>query len=508
MAEERSGKGAQGPAAGDGLERFEGWLERRWPEPRSAAATLLLAAVRLMLGRLAWVVGAFLVAMALPWFVFFWRELSAVGGALAWKLFATERTEARIAESGVRLAWPEPGQGAGLRAEPYLVVSLSQPGSGALLYRPFAGVFELPLLERTLFVTPPALGGGRAIAWRSGPGGAPGLVLRTTPGERQRLMTPDEDGDIPWQNEVVAALDRPLDLLLSDWTRPASAGESVPVRHRSGRPQQLFVDGALEAVLAPGQAIPALVLLLLLAGFFGGPFFHFGMRLLSRGLAAPWRRGLPWAVVLSLPLWGDGYLRIVERLAPGIHEGFGMLAARTGWRAALPASQPFAPQGEEGIPFDLVGSRHAALLAGVDLSRPSGEALDADAAWRTLVARFDTAYAARSDAELAAAFDLGVTDAHRALAIAPALLEPARRVLGREASSSELRERARALLVATLATARWPLLCDPGYAAQSAQLTGLAGERDPEVAAAARARLDELAGFEEARRRDWGRVCD
>jgi len=116
------------PTSRDPLEGFERWLDRRLPEPRGLPATVVVFLVRLLLGRASWVVGAFLIAFAAPWIAYTYRQVESMVLAAYYRAAASGRAEARIESFGVRLL-PEPGEGAGTRAEPYVI----------LTYRPSLG---------------------------------------------------------------------------------------------------------------------------------------------------------------------------------------------------------------------------------------------------------------------------------------------------------------------------------------------------------------------------------
>ena len=91
-------------------------------------------------------------------------------------------------------------------------------------------------------------------------------------------------------------------------------------------------------------------------------------------------------------------------------------------------------------------------------------------------------------------------------ALAPVLAEAARLATLDPARGETAREAAWRLLNFLLHSTSVDL-CHPGFGAYREGLERLSPHPDPEIAGPARDRLKEIAGWIEARERDWGKVC-
>ena len=222
-----------------------------------------------------------------------------------------------------------------------------------------------------LLASPPAITPDWRFRW--GTASTPGFDLLWTDGESTRLETA-----APWNGETylanaLADLDRPIDLLVGDWTRDATDGSVLPIRFPPGNPHRIFVADALSHLPpSAGNGFAELVFSLILMVPFGLPFWWFGTRLLSRGVAPRHRHYFVWVPLALLPFWGVRYLEILERLSPGAFERNALLA-KVGSTQALPGAKPagLGPAFDSRRRIDLASSRFAPTLTIADLARPA-----------------------------------------------------------------------------------------------------------------------------------------
>jgi hypothetical protein len=492
------------------LDQLDHWLERKLPPPRGPLAELLVLAIRLALGRGSWVLGALLVAMSAPFFVFPYRQAETMVKAAFYRATATGRAEARVERAGVRLL-PVMDEG-GLRGEPYVVLAFEpEPGETVRVrYLPHgAGLesFNQAWLDSRLLVAPPAWASGWRFRWVDPATGEPAIEVNVHPDDVAFVNLPSTWNGESYYDNAVTDLDLPLDWLMAEWRRGPDDDLVLPVRFPPGNPERIFVGDALSR-LPPtlGSGWWELFGSCVVALPFGLPFWWFGTRLLAAPLPRRWRHVLFWGPLALLPLWGTRYLEVVERLSPGASEN--VLARKLGSTQVLPGAEPAdALEGPRTV-LDLGTSRFALLLARVDLARPPRPLGSEDAVWKELAARFTAATATLPDAELEqvlAEESRAFAPYHRG-AVAAVLVETARRAALDGARSPETRELARNFLLQILED-DWPPLCSAGYAAKRATLDGLDSFPDGQVATAAAARFEEERGWIESRRRDWGKVC-
>lgn len=482
-------EGLPDPAAA--LDRFEGWLEARLPpEPRPAWATGVLWTARLVVGRGSWVLGAALVAMSAPFWVFPYRQIESMALASWYRLTATATAEARIETMGLRLV---PDSAEGLRGEPYVVLAF-EPQAGAstvrVRYLPHgAGLesFHQVYIDEDLFSMPREYSLGFRPRWRDPATGEPRVELAYRSEDAAAV-----ESLAGWNQKTQLAnaersVDRPLEWFLGDWLRAAEDGASVTVRFPPGRPQRVFASDVLSR-LPPTGGSPwgALLTSLLICVPFALPFWWAGTRLLARPLPPRWRHVVVWGPLALLPFWGTRYVEAVERLSPEGAE-FNPVARKMGSTQVLPGAEPLEALSGPRIVFDLDKSRFAPLLRRVDLRRPADPLPDHDAVWRELSARFNRAVGALPDDELSAMLNVAWHD-FGDVSMSPVLIDTARRVTVEPSRSEALREEARRYLLAILETS-WPQLCEPAFAARWDELAPLAAHPDPEIAAAAEASI-------------------
>lgn len=492
------------------LDQLDRWIDRKLPPPRGPLAELAVFAVRLTVGRGSWVLGALLVAMSAPFFVFPYRQAETMVKAAWYRATATATAEARVERAGVRLL-PVMDEG-GLRGEPWVVLAF-EPAPGETVrvrYLPHgAGLesYHQAWLDAKLIVSPPAWASGWRFRWADPATGEPAIELRVHPDDVAFVNLPSAWNGATYYDNAVADLDLPLDWLLAEWRRRADDDFTLPVRFPPGNPRRIFVGDSLER-LPPtlgggwGELFGSCVVALP----FGLPFFWFGTRLLARPLPRRWRHLLFWGPLALLPLWGTRYVEVVERLSPG--SSANVLARKLGSTQVLPGAEPADALEGPGARLDLGTSRFAPLLARVDLARPPQPLGSDDTVWEELAARFTAATATLPDAELekVLAEESRVFAPYHRGAVAAVLVETARRAALDEGRSTETRELARRFLLQILED-DWPPLCSAGYAAKRATLDGLDSFPDEEVTAAAAARFAEERAWIDARRRDWGEVC-
>ncbi len=303
------------------LDQLDRWLERKLPPPRGPLAELAVFAVRLAIGRGSWVVGALLVAMSAPFFVFPYRQAETMVKAAWYRAAATGRAEARVERAGVRLL-PVMDEG-GLRGEPYVILAF-EPTPGRTLrvrYLPHgAGLesFNQAWLDSGLLVSPPAWASGWRFRWADPATGEPAIEVNVNPDDLAFVNLPSAWNGETYYDNAVTDLDLPLDWLMAEWRRRPGDDLTLPVRFPPGHPERIFVGDTLSR-LPPtlGSGWGELFGSCVIALPFGLPFWWFGTRLLAAPLPRRWRHVLFWGPLALLPLWGTRYLEVVERLSPG-----------------------------------------------------------------------------------------------------------------------------------------------------------------------------------------------
>lgn len=518
--------GAPDPAAA--LDRLESWIERRLPEePRPLWAGALVIAMRLLLGRGSWIVGSLFVALGAPWFVLVHRQVDTMVRAAWYRATATATAEARVERVELRLidgVWdgtqrvvpslllsfdPRPeddvatDEGGGTSTRERVWVRYLPHGAGLESHNQWAS--SPPLLA-----SPPTITPQWRFRWAAAGASAPGFDLLWDDSETARLASA-----APWNGEtylanVLADLDRPIDLLVGDWTRGVADATLLPVRFPPRDPRRIFVADALSHLPpSAGNGFAELAFALILMVPFGLPFWWFGARLLSRGVAPRHRHLFVWVPLALLPFWGERYLEVLERLSPGAFERNALLA-KIGSTQVLPGAEPAGPgpSSDRRRRVDLASSRFAPTLALVDLDRPARRLADGDAAWRELEERFTSALGLLDDEAFAGAVDqtLAAESNGGPPALAPMLAEAARQATLDRARGERAQVAARQLL--NFLTNRTSVdLCHPSFRAYREDLERLATHPELELARPARERLDEIAGWIAAREKDWGKTC-
>ncbi|MBP7586339.1 MAG: hypothetical protein KBA72_00190 [Thermoanaerobaculia bacterium] len=512
-----SNDGPPDPAAA--LDRLELWIERRLPdEPRPLWAAALVVAMRLLLGRGSWIVGTLFVALGAPWFVLVHRQVDTMVRAAWYRATATATAEARVERVELRLidgVWDGTQ-----RVVPSVLLSFEATGGAGspaggertwVRYLPHGAGLESHhqwASSPPLLASPPAITPDWRFRW--GTASTPGFDLLWTDGESTRLETA-----APWNGETylanaLADLDRPIDLLVGDWTRDATDGSVLPIRFPPGNPHRIFVADALSHLPpSAGNGFAELVFSLILMVPFGLPFWWFGTRLLSRGVAPRHRHYFVWVPLALLPFWGVRYLEILERLSPGAFERNALLA-KVGSTQVLPGAEPagLGPAFDSRRRIDLASSRFAPTLTIADLARPARRLANGDAAWRELEDRFTRALGRLDDEAFARAVDqtLAAESIGGPPALAPMLAEAARLATLDPARGERAKVAARQLL--NFLTYRTSVdLCHPSFRAYREDLERLALHPEPEIAGPARERLAEIASWIGARESDWGKIC-
>lgn len=512
-----SNDGPPDPAAA--LDRLEMWIERRLPDtPRPLWAEALALVLRLLLGRGSWVVGTLFIALGAPWFVLVHRQVDTMVRAAWYRVTATATAEARVERVELRLidgVWDGTQ-----RVVPSVLLSFQAArGTGTpataeriwVRYLPHGAGLESHhqwASSPPLLASPPAISPAWRFRWATASG--PGFDLLWGDGDATRL-----ESSAPWNGQsyvsnALADLDRPIDLLVGDWARDEADATLLPVRFPPGDPHRAFVADALSHLPpSAGNGFTELAFSLILMVPFGLPFWWFGARLLSRGVAPRHRHYFVWVPLALLPFWGTRYLEIIERLSPGAFERNALLA-KIGSTQVLPGAEPAGPgpSGDERRRVDLVGSRFAPTLALVDLTRPARRLADGNAAWRELEERFTRALGGLDDEAFARAVDqtLAAESSGGPPALAPMLAEAARRATLDPARGERAQVAARQLL--NFLTYRTSVdLCHPSFRAYREDLERLALHPEPQLARPARERLDEIAGWIGARENDWGKIC-
>jgi hypothetical protein len=505
--------GPPDPAAG--LDRLEEWIERRLPSsPRPLWAEGVIVVLRLLVGRGSWVLGTLFFAMGAPWFVLIHRQIDTMVRAAWYRSTATATATARVERVELRLIT---GVWDGVqRVVPSVLLSFT-PGAGGerlwVRYLPHGEGLEAQNQwgsSPPLLASPPTITPGWRFRWADATGTDPGFDLLWSESD-----APLFESATPWNGEtylanVLADLDRPIDLLVGDWTRGATDATELKVRFRPESPQRIFVADALSH-LPPsgGNGFAEVFFSLLLALPFGLPFWWVGTRLLSRGVAPRHRHLFVWVPLVLLPLWGPRYLEILERLSPGALERNAILA-KIGSTQVLPGAEPAGPgpSFDRRRRIDFESSRFAATLALVDLSRPPKRLANGDAVWREVEGRFTRALATLDDDAFARALDRA--QAAESWTGPPALL-PMLAEGARQAALDPARNaaaRAAALQVLGSLTARSAIdLCHPGFRAYREDLERIALLPESGISEPAKERLDEIAEWIAARKRDWGKVC-
>lgn len=523
--------GPPDPAAA--LDRLERWIERRLPSaPRPLWAEALVVVLRLALGRGSWIVGTLFVALGAPWFVLVHRQVDTMVRAAWYRAAASATAEARVERVELRLidgVWDgtqrvvpsvllsfDPRGGAGEAPAAVEAGEVEARGGDARVwvrYLPHGAGLESHhqwASSPPLLAAPPRITPGWRFRWAAAGADAPGFDLLWAESESTRL-----ESAAPWNGETylanaLADLDRPIDLLVGDWTRGAEDATALAVRFPPGNPHRIFVADALSHLPpSAGNGFAELAFALILMVPFGLPFWWFGARLLSRGVAPRHRHYFVWLPLALLPFWGVRYLEILERLAPGAFERNALLA-KVGSTQVLPGAEPAGP----GPAFDsrrrvdLVSSRFAPTLALVDLARPDRRLANGDAVWRELEARFTAALGALDDEAFAHAVDetLAAESTGGPPALAPMLAEAARLVTLDPSRGAAAQTAARQLLNFLTYTMSVDL-CHPSFRAYREDLERLAQHSAPEIAGPARERLVEIADWIAARGNDWGKIC-
>ncbi|MEO8196481.1 MAG: hypothetical protein ABI689_07135 [Thermoanaerobaculia bacterium] len=526
--------GPPDPAAA--LDRLERWTERQLPpEPRPLWAQALVLVMRVLLGRGSWIVGTLFVALGAPWFVLVHRQVDTMVRAAWYRAAATSTAEARVERVELRLidgVWDGTQ-----RVVPSVLLSFDPRMAGGKVVAAIAGrddgnggdggadgriwVRYLPHgagLEShhqwssspPLLAAPPAITPDWRFRWAAAGADAPGFDVLWAESESTWL-----ESAAPWNGQsylanALADLDRPIDLLVGDWTRRAANATTLPVRFPPGNPHRIFVADALSHLPpSAGNGFAELLFALILAVPFGLPFWWFGARLLSRGVAPRHRHYFVWVPLALLPFWGVRYLEILERLSPGAFERNALLA-KVGSTQVLPGSEPAGPgpASDSRRRLDLMNSRFAPTLALVDLTRPVRPLANGDAVWRELEARFTAALGELDDEAFARTVEqtLAAESSGGRPALAPMLAEAARLATLDPARGARAQETARQLLNFLTYTMSVDL-CHPSFRAYRQDLDRLALHPEPGISAPARERLTEIAGWLAARGNDWGKIC-
>lgn len=513
--------GLPDPAAG--LDRLELWIERRLPcAPRPLWAEALVLVLRLLLGRGSWVLGCLLVALGAPWFVFVHRQVDTMVRAAWYRATATATAEARVERVELRLISGrydgtqrvvpsvllsfEPARGVAAESgssDGRIRVRYLPHGEGLESYHQWAAA-------PALLYAPPVVTPAWRFRWQAAGEAEPGFDLLWADSETALLESHAAWNDQTYLANALADLDRPVDLLIGDWTRGAADGTALPVRYRPGEPHRIFVADALSG-LPPsgGNGFAELFFALVLVLPFGLPFWWVGTRLLSRGVAPRHRHYFVWVPLALLPLWGARYLEVLERLSPGALENNALLG-KVGSSQVLPGAEPAGagPAFDRRQRIDLASSRFAPTLALADLSRPPKRLANGNAAWRELESRFTAALSRLDDATFARAVEqtLVAEFTMGKPALAPILGEAAR-LATLDPARGETARGAALQLLRYLTYSNSVDLCHPSFRAYREDLERLAVHPESEIAAAARERLAELDEWISARKRDWGKVC-
>jgi hypothetical protein len=504
--------GPPDPAAA--LDKLERWIERKLPQPpRPVWADAILIVVRLALGRGSWVVGALFVALGAPWFVYPYRQVESMVRAAWYRQRATETAEAKVERIDVELL---PGLSDGTqRVVPRLVLSFDAPGVGPqrVRYWPAGEIYE-PFHQwstsATLMHSPPSLTPAWRFRWSDATSTTPRFDLSWSDAADAWIR-------VEWNGKTFLAralddLDRPVDLLVGDWTRPASEGRTVRVRYAPGDPTRVFAGDQLDHLPPTGSnGWGELVGSFILALPFGLPFYWFGTRLLSRGVTPRWRHLFFWVPLALLPFWGTRYLEVLERLSPGALERNSMVA-RMGSTQVVPDSHPFTERDRPGPArrqaLDFTTSRFAPLLRLVDWTPPPTPLADGNAVWRELDRRFSAALDSLDDAAFIALLS-SVASAEGwegAPAVSPVLVAAADRASRDPRRGEEAREWARRLIINV--SERAPLgVCHPANDAHEQDLVAASHHPDAEVAKAAATRVQEFSTWKANRLADWHEVC-
>ncbi|MDQ1348178.1 MAG: hypothetical protein QG573_1552 [Acidobacteriota bacterium] len=517
------GDGLPDPAAG--LDRLELWIERRLPPiPRPLWAEALVVVLRLLLGRGSWIVGTLFVALGAPWFVLVHRQVDTMVRAAWYRATATATAEARVERVELRLVsgvWDGTQ-----RVVPSVLLSfeprgMEAPATSATGSAERIWVRYLPHGEGLeahhqwgssppLLASPPPITPGWRFRWTAADAASPGFDLLWSESEATLL-----ESAAPWNGETflanaLADLDRPIDLLVGDWTRGAEEATRLPVRFRPGNPHRIFVADALSHLPpSAGNGFAELLFSLILVVPFGLPFWWVGTRLISRGVAPRHRHYFVWVPLALLPFWGGRYLEIIERLSPGAFERNALLT-KVGSTQVLPGAEPTGPgrARDSRRRVDFASSRFAATLALVDLSRPAQPAANGDAVWRELEARFTAALAGFDDAAFSRALEqtIAAESTGGSPALAPMLAEAARLATLDPARGETAQTAARQLLNFLTYTTSVDH-CHPSFRAYREDLERLALHPEPGISGPVRERLTEIDGWIAARQKDWGKVC-
>ncbi len=504
--------GLPDPAAG--LDRLEGWIERRLPaEPRPLWAEGVVLVLRLLVGRGSWVLGTLCFALGAPWFVLVHRQIDSMVRAAWYRATATATATARVERVELRLI---AGVSDGVqRVVPSVLLSF-EPTAGAerlwVRYLPHGEGLESHHQwgsSPPLLAAPPTISPGWRFRWAAADG-SPGFDLLWADSESSLL-----ESATPWNGEtflanVLTDLDRPVDHLVGDWTRGPADATALAIRFPPAKPHRIFVADALSHLPpSAGNGFAELLFSCILAIPFGLPFWWVGTRLLSRGVAPRHRHFFVWVPLVLLPFWGPRYLEILERLSPGALERNAILA-KVGSTQVLPGAERAGP----GPAFDrrrrvdFASSRFAATLAQVDLSRPAKRLASGNAVWREIEGRFTRVLAPLDDEAFVQLLEqtLAAESWSGPPALAPMLVDGALLALGDPARGEAARNTARRLLGSLTATTSVDL-CHPSFRAYREDLEQIALHPEPEVSAPARELLAEIAAGIAARQRDWGKIC-
>jgi hypothetical protein len=502
--------GPPDPAAA--LDKFERWIERKLPQPpRPAWAEAILFVLRLALGRGSWVVGALFVALGAPWFVFPYRQVESMIRAAWYRHTATEAAEATIERLDVELL---PGLSDGTqRVVPRLVLSFADAARGPqkVRYWPAGEVYE-PFHQwatsATLMHSPPRFTPSWRFRWSDATSTTPRFDLSWSDAADAWIRA--EWNGKTFLQRALEDLDRPIDLVVGEWARPAGEGRTVRVRYAPGNPTRVFAGDQLDHLPPTGSSgWGELVGSFILALPFGLPFYWFGTRLLSRGVAPRRRHVFFWVPLALLPFWGTRYLDVLERMSPGAIERHAMVA-RMGSTQVVPDSRAFdvEPGPARRQVLDFTTSRFAPLLRLVDWTPPAAPVADGNAVWRELDRRFSTALASLDDAAFAALLE-GVLSAEGwegTPAVSPILVAAADRASRDPRRGEAAREWARRLIVSV--SERAPLgVCHPANEAHQEDLIVASHHPDPDVAQAAAKRVEEYKTWIANRQADWHEVC-